>query len=565
MVPRFPPLRIISLVLLVFFGERLGAVSAAYPVAPAATLAELEAEAEVVFKGQVVGVKAAPADALREVAGFRATLTRFRVIQVHKGKLPAGTGEQAEDAARDVTFLHYTPIQSAARNYAPQSYQFRDGRCYWVFAKHSQEGPGLTHLREHHRTIEDQGVVLAADSQPRAERSVKAIVWAELTGLLRSKELADIQYGIEHLNQLTGGPAWSEVREFSRNDLLDVLAPLLDHDDPRVLAAALDVLGSESPYGTPGDYPFVFVSLGAGHLPGLSQRPLRENLGGRKFGAKLLELAGSSNRPAATRGRALRALGWCDRPEWVPSLLELSRSNEPEVAEAALLVLSDYVDQRPSEVTRALEQFADDARDPLRRGVAHAVGFAREPRLLRLLEPALKDKSPEVQQAAALSLLSYPLEQSKAMLLRHRDHPQYRSLFINALALNDPQPYLRELGEIIRQGETPRNWWGGSTPWGVSWELVFCFVRDQAQAELRGGKFDAALDALESPLDVQPSPRFYSSSLPRDLYALYVRNRLRGRAMSFRKRCVKRLSYDIDRFFAEVDQHPERFPGPMPR
>jgi hypothetical protein len=55
------------------------------------------------------------------------------------------------------------------------------------------------------------------------------------------------------------------------------------------------------------------------------------------------------------------------------------------------------------------------------------------------------------------------------------------------------------------------------------------------------------------------SPRYYSSSEPRDLYALYRQRNMTKRAKSFREKCRKRLTYDIDYYFKMVDENPNRY------
>ncbi|HZL89583.1 MAG TPA: hypothetical protein VFB96_14560, partial [Pirellulaceae bacterium] len=55
---------------------------------------------------------------------------------------------------------------------------------------------------------------------------------------------------------------------------------------------------------------------------------------------------------------------------------------------------------------------------------------------------------------------------------------------------------------------------------------------------------------------LENAPTYYSSSEPRDLYALYVQKGLTERAGSFRAACKKALPYDIDYYFKMVDENP---------
>jgi hypothetical protein len=68
------------------------------------------------------------------------------------------------------------------------------------------------------------------------------------------------------------------------------------------------------------------------------------------------------------------------------------------------------------------------------------------------------------------------------------------------------------------------------------------------------------LEALAAPASGDPrAPTYYSSSEPRDLYALYVQKGLAARAQAFRAQCKKAITYDIDYYFKQVDEHPSHY------
>ncbi len=69
---------------------------------------------------------------------------------------------------------------------------------------------------------------------------------------------------------------------------------------------------------------------------------------------------------------------------------------------------------------------------------------------------------------------------------------------------------------------------------------------------MKQGRLDDVLDALES-------PAYFSSSEPRDLYALYLQQGMIERAKSFREKCGKRLTYDVHYFFKMVDENPHGY------
>jgi hypothetical protein len=145
-------------------------------------------------------------------------------------------------------------------------------------------------------------------------------------------------------------------------------------------------------------------------------------------------------------------------------------------------------------------------------------------------------------------------------LKTHIKHPQFHALFINALAREDAGAYSDELAEIIKKKKEPQQFWGGRIPWGVSWERLFIYVQGQPAADVRSGKLDKALDALEYPASGDPAgPSYYSSSEPRDLYALYVQRGMTDRAAKFRAQAKKTITYDIDYYFNMVDQNPQNY------
>jgi hypothetical protein len=193
-------------------------------------------------------------------------------------------------------------------------------------------------------------------------------------------------------------------------------------------------------------------------------------------------------------------------------------------------------------------------KDPVadgRRSAALAIGFSQEPKLVPSLDKLLKDADGKVRQAAAMAVLSFAVDHSAAVMTAHLKG-DYRSLFINALARRDPKAHLALLGEVIEQYLQPKEWWGGRIPAGESWEMLFEYARKLPAAELTGGKLDRSLDSLEK-------MRWYSSSQPRDLYALYVRRGMTARATQFRAALKKTTTFNMDQYLDEVDKNPQQF------
>ena len=128
----------------------------------------------------------------------------------------------------------------------------------------------------------------------------------------------------------------------------------------------------------------------------------------------------------------------------------------------------------------------------------------------------------------------------------------FRPLFINALARTDPAPYLPLLAEVIEKRLVPKDWWGGMIPAGDSWGILYGYVKARPAAELTQGKLDRSLDALEK-------MQWYSSSEPRNLYALYVLRGMTARAQKLRAATRKAVTYNIDTYFDEADKNPATY------
>jgi hypothetical protein len=243
------------------------------------------------------------------------------------------------------------------------------------------------------------------------------------------------------------------------------------------------------------------------------------------------------------RATAIRALG---RTQNVPDATVLAWSKDPDIGvrSAAILISAERTDRSP------IRAAATDTSAEIRAAAALAIGYSQDPRLLALLAPLILDANRNVSSAAALALLSFPFDQAKPLLAANLS-TTWKPLFANALASKDPIPHLAQLAEIIEKQLVPEHWWGGSTPAGVSWQLLYSYVRSQPVADLKAGKLDRYLAALEK-------MRWFSSSEPRKLYALYVMHGL-PRAKTFRATMKKSVSYDIDIYFDMADKAPANY------
>ncbi|MBI5832852.1 MAG: HEAT repeat domain-containing protein [Armatimonadetes bacterium] len=514
----------------------------AYPVAYALSLSDLTAKADVVAKVEVVSGAAVADPWFTPVGGFVARATTMRPIACYRGgPLP-----------ERFTFRHYAPAaESGPMMYMPQWYKFADARCYLVWAARTDQPGVLRQMEKGHRTQEDQGVVLCADADPHLGLSVDRVVLAELTGLLRGREVADVLYGLDHLDEFTSKSRDGKP-DFVLGDALPAVLPLIRDARDDVAKRAITFIGGHNPYLSPGDATFWLASVAGANLPGLGPRDLTAaNAAGQAYWRQLAAVA-DSRRGATVRAAAIRALGHAKVPELAPLARRWAADADPTVRAAAAVLLADYPDQVP-----LLRTLTSDKQAAVRAGAAQAVGFGQMTALLPELARLLDDPETSVSSAAAASLLSFPLTASRTILTARAGQAQWGCLFVNALAKEEPGRYLTQLAQIVRTGPQPEGWWGGRIPWGESWDILFAYTKRQDEDVLRLGGLDEVLDALESPArPAGAAPSYYSSSEPRDLYALYVQRGLTARAKAFRERCVKAMSYDIDQYFRQVDANP---------
>jgi hypothetical protein len=510
------------------FGAR---PAAGYPVGLPVALDQLEKTADLVCKATVAEDRVVPDSSFDKVPGFEVRETELRLVSIIKG----------HSDAKLVRFRHYALDASGAAMYAPQSYQLAVGRSYIVFASRVRDDL-YRPLSNSHTMKEDQGVILAADDKPHRGKTIGQAVWLELRGLLAGGSDADVVYAIAQLDQMSGGRRL-ELKDFDRRLALDAIRPLIGAKSNAIATAAIEVFGADSPYFDERLAAYWLAGLGKGSLPGLEPLTPPSRPAADVARTELLAVA-NSTASADLRARAIRALG---RSHAVPEakIEAWGRDANVAVRQAAVLVSAELAPRKL--IVRGV---ADAARQ-VRQSAALAIGFTQDAALLPMLDKLLRDPAANVREAAAMSVLSFAPDRARAVMLANLES-DYQPLFVNALARGDPQPYLAMLAKVIEKRLRPSQWWGGFIPAGDSWEILFEYVKTRPAAELAAGTHDASLDALEH-------MEWYSSSEPRDLYALYVVRGLTARAKRFRAAMHKAVTYDIDYYFDMVDKHPSGY------
>ncbi len=171
-----------------------------------------------------------------------------------------------------------------------------------------------------------------------------------------------------------------------------------------------------------------------------------------------------------------------------------------------------------------------------------------------MLAKLLADREFKVRQAAAMSLLSFsPKREPMAAIFRaNLGNEEFQPLFLVALARETPAEYLEGLAKAVEENQEPREFWGGQVPAFTAWEVLFKYLQRQSADDIRAGRFDRYLDAIEK-------VGSYSSSEPRDIYAFYLQRGLVERAKKFRAAAAKAASYDLNYYFKMVDENPSAY------
>ncbi len=523
-------------------------VSRATVLSPELSLETLVSNADLICKVEMISSKP-DKEHVNSERGFEMVETELKVISVFKGSAPAET----------ITLRHYAATEkhpSVSFSTEPPCYEFKAGRAYIIFARETDAAGVYLGSLEAHQKKKDQGLLLAADKKPHAGKTVNEVFWTELTGLLKSKDADDVVYAIRQLDAMSGG-GWFNLKDFPRKQVLEAVQPLIRSGNPAIAEEAIEVLGCNNPYMEQGHAPFWLAGIGHGYIPGLVPwDPSKEYPGGKLFWKELAAVADKDS-PVKIRALAIRAMGRCCEPE----ILELARrwvkSPQPEIREAAVLLLADFPDKVGEDELRVL---ARDESARVRKSAALTIGFGQFVRLVPTLGKMLSDPDPDVVAAAALSLVSFSPDQNREVLKANLDHPQFKSVFVNALAREDAGPYLKQLGEAIRNGWLPEHcWWSPSDPSSLSWEILLRHVQNLPAETLKEGKSDACLDALEYPVKAGSKKHGYYGCSPSYLYALYVARGLKERAEKYRDACEDVSTHDIGKIFDHVEKSPSAY------
>ena len=507
--------------------------ASAHLVSPPLALEELARRSDLVCKATVIADHAVTDDSFSPQPGFEVHETSLRIVSIVKGS-----------ASSVIRFRHYVRTSEPGW-YAQHPYTFDPGRSYLMFAQRI-EGDTYRPFVQNRAEI-NESVLLALDGKPLRGATITETVWLQELGLLRSPVENDVADAIRQLERLSSSPQSDyrpEARDFDRSQTLAVIRPLIAARSVVIATAALTVFGRDSPYFNDEDAQFWLAGLGNGHIPGIGPRKRLSSPQAEEGAEELLQAAKVGKTPEL-RAIAIRTLGRSSHSIGASMIAEWLRDPSIAVRRAAVLLSADQPDHDPI-VAASTDGWAD-----MRRTAALAIGFSQDQRLIPLLNELLRDRADNVRNAAALSLISFPVDQA-APVMKANLTSWFGPRFINVLAQRDPQPYLANLARMIARQSQPTDGLDGLIPAAESWDILFNFIKSRPAAELAAGKFDTSLHALET-------MHWFSSGEPTKLYALYVSRGLASRAQQFREATRRSAPFDMEVYFGRADQNPAAY------
>jgi HEAT repeat protein len=431
------------------------------------------------------------------------------------------------------------------------------GKTYLVFAKQpSGSAPDVCQqVWQGPIDIEDEGALLCPRQGVFDRGPMKDIFWRNLTELLKSTDAQERMYAITHLDQLSGedGPMghFGTLSEFQRLDVLKLLHGLINDPDPTIAQAALMIVGSHNPYMTRERAQFWLATVGSADTPGYARMdPKMVNEGGLIYWREIAAVVDGKG-DETTRAVAATALGLVREPSLQDSVTRWLADPSAKVRSAAVLLLADYLTLATHD---RLASLAGDADAETRISAAFAIGFGQIKDDADVLTRLMTDLDAKVRQAASMSLLSFsPKDDRIAKIFRDNlSSKEFGPLFLVALAQEDPGKYVDLLIQETVNKTDPTNWQGGQIPAFTASHLLYKYLDFQSVDDAKAGKFDRALDALES---WKPN---YSVD-PQFVYALELRLGLTDRAKKFRAAANKTSTYDLETFFKRVDENPASY------
>ncbi|MFN8553069.1 MAG: HEAT repeat domain-containing protein [Candidatus Obscuribacterales bacterium] len=522
-----------------------------------ASIDSLTSAADIVAKVKVLAVTALPSDKNSPLANdfWKVCRAKLKYISVLKGGV---TDDQSDFLFRSGTPVEKQPVMWI--NVGPDNFphfKLEVGRTYILFIKRSNGK--LTQIASQFGLRSWEGFFEAADDSvvPRG-RNPKQTVWDELAKLVHGKapdknshnsqEHAGQQYAALTLLNLSAGSKGVNAGsdDFDRATVVDEIfakdkRPLAASRNAESLRNILAELGSNSPYLNESTRMRFLWSRASKPISSWSAWDLGSNSGIKPAIPFLLEVA-DGDYPADVRAAAINCLGNCQTDAKSASLISLNierwlRSPIARVRAAAALLLVDYPSQD------WLNKILHDREPLVRASGAYCVGVTHSEQWISQLSKMLNDDSAEVQVAAALSLIAFPVDKVKSILVANLKNANFGSGFLARVGYADPAAVKDQLLNECRKPD-PMHSPGGLTqqfiafqnglatsPHALCLNALIKYLDGLSGLELSKSEYAKYLDEIEKIGAVDPSQTG-------KVYEVLVTHRLVSRASAFKQRAL---------------------------
>jgi alpha-tubulin suppressor-like RCC1 family protein len=534
-----------------------GAVPSSVYIRPHGRLEEMEREADLIFKGQVISTRAITNASFPDWAKPHAT--RFRLVSVLKGK----------SETDEPVLWHYTAGPMAwGGGSEPSWYQFETGQCYLVFVAKLDRPDYLytppsdaTNRPNEYRQLYRDCVTRTLDDRTISGVSIKDAHWQEFRLLLNDTNPTNQLYAIERLDHLSlagrRDDEWSRTGDFKRGAVLSAMLPLATNGNETVANRAIASFAVETNVASRLE-PFVV--------------PLTKIANGSAF--------------SSCRLSAIAALSDVNGDAVSNSLSHLLRSPDENIRVGAVRLLPRF---RDAFAEQWLQELGNDLSANVRSVVADVIGEGKYTRLIPILaelfaDPVGKDTLIEpmtmenlkagqrwsnigdVHTSAGLALVMFDANQVSDILKTNLDDPGFHINFVAKLAEKDAEPWLPELVSILETrekyvaslaglpGDDPRKYSDihGDIiligTYGKCWEDLRQYLLKKSPEDLAGGKYDRYMDLLEKMVWHNVGCAGCSRDDQQNLYALYRSKRLEKRADKVRQRFKDPSGWWLDEF-----------------
>ncbi|MDQ5936002.1 MAG: repeat protein [Cyanobacteriota bacterium erpe_2018_sw_21hr_WHONDRS-SW48-000092_B_bin.40] len=527
--------------------EQAKAMIMPYPM----TIDKMTGASALVIKAKVISIepaKAADGNALKSNF-WQVYRAKLKLISTLKGQAPADTVDFYYRADLPPAGKPTMWLDAGPENHA--HFKLEPGHSYILFAQQTNGKGPILQVSSNYTLRPWEGFFRAADETPIAPGITPAkAVWNELTKQIASKQAEVSQYAALTLLDLScENNTSSGTGDYPRAQVLNSLFDS-KHEPPLALSGDdflktfIASLGTMSPYSR-DDYRMRYLWTVA-DKPMCSWTPwtIKDNASAKSAVPFLIKIADGKHKPDICAAAILTLGASQHDPKMAEAisakLLSWLASPQEEIRAAAIILSSDYSTKVMAKQRLALMK---DASDKVRKAAALSAGLSQDTEAIPQLDKLLSDKAASVRAAAALSLVSFPVDKVKPILLSHLNNHDFGVGFLCRVAMIDPASVKNEL---LSECQKPRTSMSGvpttdaqmafqnglaTDPHALAMRALLKYLDDTAGAQLSKPEFSKYLDCLE-----QNSAA--DSSLTGAAYELLITHHLNQRAAAFKKRAI---------------------------